>query len=255
MKLVKSPFQLGRKVRTFDPVTNTKTKVIPVGVPELKSADRFKLPVLVTGAGRSGTTWFSRTLQAAGLDAPHECCGQHGTVSWYFWADNDWYPYQVWRKPEGRCVHVGERRSDFEFHSLIHMVRDPLKVIASTRAVMLTSDYAYAEATGAIPPDLQAPTRKELKLLRTAHMVYNICIEVENQHPDLRLPLEQAPRKWSQVMKLFGWDPKTPMPELPPAHRGTGYRTPQLTSYPEIEKLDYKLSRSLRRMAKKFGYL
>ena len=85
------------------------------------------MKVLVTGCPRSGTTFVSRLLCTKyGLDMPHEKMGEHGTVSYAFAVDAEEY---LW-------CHEGERRRDFDFDLIFHLVRDPLACIGSLTVMM-----------------------------------------------------------------------------------------------------------------------
>ena len=80
--------------------------------------------LLVTGCGRSGTTYTSALLQAMDLDIPHEAVGKDGAASWK----------QI---VSGTFVYLGKNRSvtidGSGFDRIIHQVRHPLKLITSMR--------------------------------------------------------------------------------------------------------------------------
>lgn len=69
--------------------------------------DNYHL-LLITGCGRSGTTYISRLLQECGLDIPHEYLGKHGSSSWYMAPD-----------------------LSKQFQHVFHQVRNPIDVISS----------------------------------------------------------------------------------------------------------------------------
>jgi len=74
--------------------------------------------LLITGCGRSGTTYMTEFLRLSGLDVRHEKMGADGSVSWIMGAETDWTP-------------VGPLLKDYEFEHIFHQVRHPLKVIQS----------------------------------------------------------------------------------------------------------------------------
>ena len=74
--------------------------------------------LLVTGCGRSGTTYMNVFLRASGWDVNHEWMGGDGSVSWLLGAETDKAPW-------------GPLARDFEFEHIFHQVREPLKVIQS----------------------------------------------------------------------------------------------------------------------------
>lgn len=75
---------------------------------------------LITAHPRSGTRWMSTLLVQHGLDFPHEFVGKDGIVSWQ---------------------HVVPGKYKVKAKKVIHVVRNPLKTIASTAYVM--DDHAF----------------------------------------------------------------------------------------------------------------
>ena len=96
--------------------------------------------LLVTGCGRSGTLYITSYLQKLGLDVRHEepippngVMGNDGMVSWFMSADDPSPP-------------MGPGRSQYEFKYILHLVRHPLKVIASVAQFIFKLDiksYKY----------------------------------------------------------------------------------------------------------------
>jgi hypothetical protein len=84
--------------------------------------------ILVTGCPRSGTAYTAGLLQAHGLDIPHERVGRDGTVSWMFAVD-----------APGIMGHKGQRRGDYEWKQVVHLVRHPVKCIASLTTIKPSS--------------------------------------------------------------------------------------------------------------------
>ncbi len=80
--------------------------------------------VLITGCGRSGTTYISKALCLSGLDVPHEKLGEDGAVSWYRAGDNCYFRWK-------RIKKIAEE----EYRHIFHQVRDPLKTIASAQTL------------------------------------------------------------------------------------------------------------------------
>jgi len=137
-----------------------------------KSRGHEKRLLLITGSGRSGTTYAAKTMQAVGLDIPHEKVGAHGTSSLFFLVDSDWYPMLPWYP--GRN-HVGERRSDFEFEYVVQIVRHPLKTIPSIGKIFNGLNYELFEEQGVIPKGIKN------KMLRCAYMYYELNMLAEKQ--------------------------------------------------------------------------
>ena len=77
--------------------------------------------VLITGTGRCGTGWMARALTAAGAPCGHEAAftaRRHGDCDWV--AESSWLAAPYLDRLDGVYV--------------VHLVRDPLKTIASRAA-------------------------------------------------------------------------------------------------------------------------
>lgn len=74
--------------------------------------------ILVTGCARSGTTYMTKVLRAAGLDVLHEAHGADGTVSWTMAVTAHHTPW-------------GPSYKEGDFKHIFHQVRHPLLTIAS----------------------------------------------------------------------------------------------------------------------------
>ena len=92
--------------------------------------------VIVTGCPRSGTKYLANQWQGKGYDVQHERLGTHGIVSWCLAADTTMYP--AWHG----YVEQGQLHGEWT-----HLVRDPLKTIASLTTIASTAyQWAYAHA-------------------------------------------------------------------------------------------------------------
>jgi hypothetical protein len=74
--------------------------------------------ILITGCGRSGTTYIAELLTLCGLDVPHEELGDDGCSSWYMAVEDYNSPF-------------GPGTRDAHFKHIFHQVRHPLDVITS----------------------------------------------------------------------------------------------------------------------------
>ena len=86
----------------------------------------LRLPLLVTGCGRSGTKYISHALQRLGLDVRHEQLGSDGISSWTMAVIS-----------ENRIY--GPPSSTVSFEQIFHQTRDPLSVINSCMSFSETS--------------------------------------------------------------------------------------------------------------------
>ena len=95
----------------------------------------MKRDLLVTGCGRSGTSYIARLLKEGGLRIEHEAMRADGTVSWFFAADADHMP--PWGDSGGHPI------SAYHFEQIVHQVRHPLHVIGSSQTLHADS-WAFA---------------------------------------------------------------------------------------------------------------
>jgi hypothetical protein len=110
----------------------------PRGKPDQVESRR----VLVTGCGRSGTTYVSLLLRRCGLHVPHEHrMGKDGISSWLF-------------GPKSMAVPWGPSPSRFRFENVVHLVRDPLSAIPS---ITTLKPSAWAYISRHIPLDASDP--------------------------------------------------------------------------------------------------
>jgi hypothetical protein len=171
-------------------------------------------------------------------------------VSWYFFTDSAWHPYHVSHAPKGRVIHIGERKSDFRFEYVVHLIRDPLKVIGSMSRVMSLTDHAYAIDNGVY--DIVGDS-KVSRLFRTMYMAHGIWQRVLG-NCDMTIRLEDVHKKWPQLMTMLGEDRKLPMPILPPTNKSSGIYKANVVFYDDLIKEDRLLARSIARIATRFGY-
>lgn len=91
------------------------------------------LPLLITGTGRSGTTFLTALLNELGLKLSHDSYGpdEDGGVSWLqaFNDDRCSTPEYNWRVGMDKRVHKVNYR--YRFKNVFHLVREPLKMIES----------------------------------------------------------------------------------------------------------------------------
>lgn len=80
----------------------------------------MKVKYLITGHPRSGTRWISTLCIQYGLDIPHEVAGKDGICSWQ---------------------HITSGKYSVKADKVIHLVRNPLKTIASTAYVLDPSAF------------------------------------------------------------------------------------------------------------------
>jgi len=93
---------------------------------------KARLDFLIVGHPRSGTRYMSELFTSFGLQVGHEKYGRYGTSSWLLAVESEEYPQFYWQSNGEPSNNPKDRRSDFDYRHIIHVVRDPLKTIAST---------------------------------------------------------------------------------------------------------------------------
>jgi hypothetical protein len=91
---------------------------------------------LLTGCGRSGTHYLSDVIIKNNIPILHERIGAAGSVSWIYGAPYDpaTDKLETWfSNPDGSDTRL-RASADFDFYPLVHVVRHPLKAIASLLA-------------------------------------------------------------------------------------------------------------------------
>lgn len=142
--------------------------------------------VLITGCGRSGTTFISQALTAAGLDVRHEYLGKDGSASWYMNAESADAPY-------GCCSTMGLR-----FTHIFHQVRHPLKTIASINHSSHASSFAYVAV---YVPEIDLA--HDSRLIQTAKYWYywNLLAEAK---AEWRYRIEDIDAVWDEIGLRLG---------------------------------------------------
>lgn len=153
-----------------------------------REAGRQEKEILVVGHPRSGTRYVSKVFRTHGIDVQHERMGRHGISSWMFAVDSDHVPYTF----------DNTFPRQFSFRRVIHIVRDPVKVIASTaytemckaRTVNFMSQYILLNSDVFIEPAVQA------------FLGWNKLIAA--QAPDYLIKVEDAEQKIPAMIRQ--WD-------------------------------------------------
>jgi len=214
--------------------------------------------LLITGCPRAGTLFAANVWRRAGLDFGHEHCRGDGSVSWFFAVDDDSYPDLPWKNPKGRCAHVGERRSDYEFANVWHQVRDPLKCITSMSLVVSREQWAWA-ARHIVLPDLKGDVRR----LALVHWVKWNALCAERASWTYRV--EDFEQHWPRMLLKLGMRPR-PIPSVrKDTHRSLRWskpfvdreaikKMPDLT-WDELYAIDERFAELAAKAAKEYGYV
>lgn len=235
----------GREVKVYEKAYFGFDSVAEkIGVRKRKVIEPRK--VLFLGTGRSGSKFISRAAMNWGYSILHEATGEHGSSTHFFHTDWHWYPRWPWTKD---MAHYGERLSDYHFENKVHVIRNPLTCIPSIIPIFPTLEWEFGIETGLLPVECVGMNRLERAMLyyyefnKRASKQCAVTIRLEDL--DYSLP------------NLFGeivghkvtWTGKRVA-----RNNATGFRKSEPTSYEQLEDVNKSLARSIRKMAKEFGY-
>jgi hypothetical protein len=209
-----------------------------------------KRHVLVTGTGRSGTTYFSDLLTMLGLDVGHQRNGKDGCSGAEFAVDHDWYPwFPVYGG--GDCANVGERRSDYTYAHVLHIVRHPLWCIPSLMRNYPAINPEFWADNGAMDPKAMDGS----SIYRNASMYYGINKRIdESKQAEYRCQLEQIHDHWGDLMDVLEL-PGTPDPQLGATNQASGWGQYEPLTWAELElQVGKSLADGIRSQAKRYGY-
>lgn len=233
-----------RKIIVFPKELHLRSTEEKWGVRKRTSA-RIRKKLLVLGTGRCGTMFTAHAMRVAGVKLLHEKVGEDGTVSHYFVTDSDWYPMAPWQKKEQK-KHVGERRDDFVFNNIFHIVRNPLRVIPSMTKIFGSVTWCFYEENGLIPTGIKDP------ILRAMHLWLNHNTEAMKQ-ATITFQVEKYEQVWPTLMKKLGMD--VPYPKhLKPMNKTGGFKAYVPLTVDDMIQRDPKLAAEIVQLAGTFGY-
>jgi len=211
---------------------------------------KVKRHVLVTGTGRSGTTYFSDLLKILGLDVGHQRNGKDGCSGAEFSVDHHWYPwFPVYGG--GDCANVGERRSDYTYKHVLHVVRHPLWCIPSLMRNYPAINPEFWADNGIMDPYVMDKS----SIIRNATMYYyiNEAIDKSNQ-AEYRCQLEHIHENWGTLMDILEMH-GTSDPVLKPSNQASGWGRYEPLSWTQLENgIGKALTNSIRAQANRYGY-
>ncbi len=207
----------------------------------------MKKELLVTGCGRSGTTYLSHVLKKVGMDCPHEYMGEDGTVSWYFCVDSKHYPDHHWVN-QPKCHRTGERLKNFEFNQIVHLVRNPWKVITSSLSIIHSMDWEWSTQFTNLYYKANRPVLSD-KLIFVCHhwMRWNSIVE------------QLLPTHTFKIEEVDDWFPMWMKKDLPLVSKTmnarTGYRKDmEDVTYNVVHQYDGPLANDIVEQAIQYGY-
>lgn len=196
-----------------------------------------KLPLLVTGVGRSGTHHIASALRMKGVDVCHEATCSDGSISWtYAVVDpNSFYPWEA----------AKHRINGQRFARIFHVVRHPLRCIASLTTFENMSWRFIAKHT----PQVPGLAKIEPKLRRALiHWVtWNRMVEV---YADQRFRMEDTMP--ADICRAAAFDEKVCSKRINRAARAK--RPHDTVTWDDLFAVDREFTLAALRLAHKYGY-
>lgn len=192
---------------------------------------RQQLRLLITGHPRSGTTYMARLMQAYGLDVCHEKLGADGISSWMFAVQ------EATNVPYGD----GSVRRAFDFETIVHVVRHPLKVLASSMQTEAEGSLEFRRRWSKVPAGYNAHEEAVHILLAWDRLV-------QRQKPTVTVRVEDAADVLPAALGLG-----EPVKALPARNINTRKHGP--LAWKELrEHLRPELAEQLQAYAERHGY-
>ena len=136
---------------------------------------------LITGAGRSGSTYITKVLQQCGLDVGHHKMRLDGIVCSFYCFEADRYPT---RQPAPRP----------HFDVILHQVRHPLRSIASIK-----TGRSWKWTCQFLPVDTTAP------LLERCCYNWLVFNEEAERQAALTYRIEALEEAWPDIQRFLGF--------------------------------------------------
>lgn len=214
--------------------------------------------LLITGCGRSGTLYAAQLWQSLGLDIRHErpvppngVMGADGAASWFMAADDP-------EPPSGPSI------INYTFDVVIHQVRHPLKVIASTAQFILqhgkrapTYIERHVPETKLSPEEQQRLDFKQQLILKASRYWYHWNVMAEAK-ADKIVRVEDLKLELPGLCDLVGIPYQRGVLESVPkdmnARRYHVPDTPWEVTWGDIKRLDPTIYENTKHLSVKYGY-
>lgn len=190
--------------------------------------------LLITGCGRSGTSYTAKILQKGGFDAPHENVGAMGTVSWFSTYNGLSLTHHL--APDLRFIHV------------FHQVRHPLNTISSVY-------YSFDPISwGFIERNIPHIHPKDSLLTKAAKYWYYWNLKAD-AISEWTYRVEDLERVWPEFCRRLGYNISSKVFDGVPRDTNTWNMVQHRFTWKELfEQLDEDLFDDIQALAMKYGY-
>ena len=189
--------------------------------------------LVITGCGRSGTTYSAEFLSTLGLRIGHERLRRDGIASWYLASAQATVPFGPSMRQIGSLDML-----------VVHQVRDPIQAIASAQVIGRPSWEFLAEE---IPIDLDGDSR----LLMAMKYYYYWNLKASNL-AKIRVRVEEFQSDIRPVLLEFEVEAEQKTKTLP--SKSTNARAHSSVSWRRMEAEDWRLCKKIRAMSRDYGY-
>jgi hypothetical protein len=211
-----------------DKVLSTVCALIDTGV-----LVRHEVDCLITGCGRSGTSYISNLLTSLGLDIGHETMGKDGIASWLLAVNTDLVPW-------------GPPPKLFTFKTVIHQIRNPLDTISSLQTF---SDIAWQFICNHIPASHDEPLL--LKCAKYWHY-WNLSTERVAQWS---YRIEDINEVFDELCFRVGVPANRGILRITPTDVNTRKQQYRKVSWKDIAAIDRNLALAIQEQSVRYGYL
>lgn len=222
-RVIKSGYFAGKKYFVIDNIDDKYFSKEGKAARILAQPIGMKTNNLITSHPRSGTRWVSTFLVNHGLDMPHEVLGKDGIVSWQ---------------------HIVPGKHGIKAKNIVHLVRNPLKTIASTAYVL--DDHAFPFMFQYIG---YPSSREKLDIAMYTWYHWNKLIE---ERANIRVKFEDILNNPNLIFQAVDFKPSIIRRNLIDKKQNSGVH-PDL-SWKDLKKRDKALYNKILDMSVEYGY-
>jgi len=185
---------------------------------------------LITGCGRSGSTYMTQVLQRCGLEVGHHKMGRDGTVCGFYCFDTDKYPVKSHPVPRP------------QFDVILHQVRDPLKTVAS-----LQTGRSWKWTCQFLPIGTDAP------LLTKCCYNWLVFNEEAERQAVFTYRIEALKRAWPEIQRLLGFQ-HSYKDAIAGVSRNANARKHGAVTWADVREAAPLIYRDIREATERYGY-
>ena len=196
--------------------------------------DKKRPLIIITGCGRSGTTFSSKVLRQMGLEIGHERLKKNGISSWYMVSQK-------------KKVELGPSLYDLEKFEkiIIHQVREPLPAISS---MLSTGSPSWRFLSYEIPIDIE----NDSKILKAMKYYFYWNKQTENI-TNIRIKAEEFTLSIEKILKEHNLNYNSGTVNIDKKTKVNTRKHNQL-SWQDLTKEDEILAEKIKKLGEEYGY-